>query len=154
VSAPNRIVDAEYRLLDGTLVARNKEQLLGGSGTRLFHPINLTETGGAAPNTGSGYPGVYTGTTADGDVSEIEDCDGCETREAGTRGQWGSANASDEWWTAEAAGTCGADFLLYCFSELRQDEPTSEPDPETFVLPVGGVGTPSTTSSPGSRHRR
>jgi hypothetical protein len=112
--ARERIADAEYRLLDGTVVATGKADLLDGS---LLAPIDLDENLTVV----TGTTNVWTGTGAEGTWPQSGTCDGWLSNDGTqTFGGVGRATEMDEGWTRFGGGSnpCDADNRLYCFSEL------------------------------------
>jgi len=115
----DRILDSEYRLLDGTVVANNKADLLDGT---LDAPINMDQNRNTV-STNSDE--VWTGTGADGTGSfGPGTCTVWTTNSSGTRARIGFANATDDTWTDAGQGdpntggqTCDSLNRLYCFAD-------------------------------------
>jgi hypothetical protein len=107
----DRILDGEYQLLDGTVIANVKNDLLDGS---LDAPINMDETG----TTLLGAFEVWTGTDVDGtgDLGPGT-CTVWTTNSNAIRGQSGTANATDTTWTDNLSETCDVFNRLYCFAD-------------------------------------
>jgi hypothetical protein len=116
----DRILDAEYQLLDGTVVANSLADLTDGT---LDHAINVDEfqnpvvtefevwTGCGADGTGSFGPGTCTVWTTNADT---------------VLGRIGLANATNDQWTDEGQGdpntggqTCDTRNRVYCFSAFE-----------------------------------
>jgi hypothetical protein len=103
--AEERIIDAQYVLVDGTVIANSKAELLDGN---LDDAIVVDENGDPV----SGELGVWTGTDADGTNSGVN-CDNWQ-RDSST-GQSGLANAEDATWTNNQEEDCDLSKRLYCF---------------------------------------
>jgi hypothetical protein len=110
-----------YRLLNGTTIASNWQELTSGT---LKAPIDETETMGAPPKLGATVCGelssspVWTGTNADGTSGSGTECN---TWGAGmlaaTSALVGSANATDGTWSAWCAASCLVVAALYCVEQ-------------------------------------
>ena len=116
--ALDRIPDAEYRLLDGTVIANDLADLTDGS---LDNSIDVDENGDSVDPTK-----VWTGTLTDGTVG-LSHCSNW-TSDTGVTclpgvpnancAIKGSSDAVDGEWTREPAPSiCGLSRALYCFSE-------------------------------------
>ena len=106
--------DAEYRLVNGTLIANNKADLTGGT---LDAPIQVDEF--EVPVEGSFE--VWTGTDADGTNSGVGTCANWTSNDDAQTAQSGLADATDPTWTDnEDLGeeTCDVLKRLYCFGNL------------------------------------
>ena len=109
--ARDRIPDAEYRLLDGTLVANNLADLTDGT---LDAPILVDETG---TTISSNSDETYTGTAADGTNSGLGTCLNWTSISNVNTGQIGLASFTDATWTDQNfADDCDIFNRLYCFS--------------------------------------
>jgi hypothetical protein len=123
VSAEDRLTQGAgpYRLLNGTIIASNWQELTSGT---LKAPIDETETTGAPPALGVGVCGevgsspVWTGTSADGTSGSGTECDSWGTGMlAATSALVGSANATDGTWTAWCPASCLVVAALYCVEQ-------------------------------------
>jgi uncharacterized surface protein with fasciclin (FAS1) repeats len=120
----DRIIDGQYELLDGTVIADDKADLTDGD---LDHPINVDEmgNGGVAANVWTGADADGTGQTGPGT------CTVWTTNDSGTRGRIGRSDAMDATWSDAGGGdTCDMMNRLYCFSGALI---TPEPPDETEV---------------------
>ena len=92
--AADRILDGgvPYKLLEGTIVANNKADLLDGT---LVNPILIDESG----NTVNGAFEVWTATAADGTNPGVGSCLNWTTADPGQTGLIGVADAVDATWT-------------------------------------------------------
>jgi hypothetical protein len=115
MTAKERIPDGEYRLLNGTVVADDKEDLTDGT---LDAAIDLTEKD-TTLDTGH----VWTGELADGTSGGVGTCTVWTTSDGGTRGRVGDPTATNETWSDLGEGdpntggdTCDTTNHLYCFS--------------------------------------
>jgi len=110
--ARDRIVDSEYRLLDGTVIANDLADLTDGN---IDNAIDVDENG----NDASGSD-VWTGTLEDGTVAPDtcnEWTDGAITAE----GLSGDTDLADGGWTEQQPVSlfCSFDIRLYCFSAVE-----------------------------------
>jgi hypothetical protein len=110
-----------YRLLNGTIVANNWQEIISGT---LKAPIDETETAGAPPDLGADVCGevnsspVWTGTNADGTSGSGTECDSWGTGMIGANNALvGSANATDGTWTAWCPASCLVVAALYCVEQ-------------------------------------
>jgi len=113
-NAADRIVDggARYQLLNGTVVANNKADLLDGT---LDNPILIDEFG----NTVNGAFEVWTATAADGINPGVGSCIEWTTADPVQRGQIGRADNTDANWTDVGGGdTCDTFNRFYCFANV------------------------------------
>jgi len=94
-----------FELVDGTLVAVDRADLLDGS---LEATIFLDENGGSILHD------VWTGTLADGSVAPAT-CGGWT--DGGSTGRCGASYAADETWTDNITPGCGTPLALYCFEQ-------------------------------------
>lgn len=111
VDAKDRVVDAEYRRLDGALVALDKADLLDGA---IIDNITVNELGG------NSYPNVWTGTRADGTGNGDFNCgDWTDVFEVGSYGKNDfPPNNWTEWHTGVDRTPCStANLRLYCFEK-------------------------------------
>ncbi len=113
IHAKDRIPDARYILLNGTVVADDKADLTDGT---IDNPIQMNEFRQIVPSTGA-WPSVWTGTNSAG-LATGGDCKGWTTvtnQLMGTIGQY--ANTSYQW-TAWSSLICNyAPQRLYCFEK-------------------------------------
>jgi len=138
----DRIQDGEYQLLDGTIVANNRADLLDGT---LDAPINMDETG----TTLVGAFEVWTGTDPDGTGgSGPGTCTVWTTNSVETRGQSGTANATDAKWTDNRSETCDVFNRLYCFADVPVENEGATAMDSTQALIGDGVNLPP-TADPG-----
>lgn len=108
--AADRILDAEYRLLDGTVVANDLADLTDGS---LDHPINRNENNQVVTQDFN-FPVVWTGTLTDGTRSNVDTCD--DWSDGGASGVKGDLTSTTSTWTEDGTEGCDALARLYCFS--------------------------------------
>ena len=111
--AADRILDGgvPYKLLEGTIVANNKADLLDGT---LDNPILIDESG----NTVNAAFEVWTATAADGINPGAGACTQWTVNDVAIRGQIGRADATDTTWTDVGGGnTCDVYNRLYCFAD-------------------------------------
>ena len=110
----DRIIDGEYQLLDGTVVANNKADLLDGD---LDASIQMMETGLIM----SSNFGVWTGADEDGNHTSFPGtCTAWTTNVSTMQGRIGFSNATDATWTNSGGGAnCDASNRLYCFSTVN-----------------------------------
>lgn len=99
----------QYRLVDGTLVAYNFNDLLDG---QLLQPINRMPNGQVVT---SSYA-VWTGTTASGGSNGM-DCGNWRSTSSGVAGSAGNAALSGSQWTMAVAAGCDASMRLYCIEQ-------------------------------------
>ena len=116
VDARDRIPDGQYQLVDGTIIANDKDDLTDGS---LNAPINLDQFGNSPSAgvvwTGTNLRGTFSGTncsnwtTAGGSQRCAEGDDDCGDR--------GNSSITTPQWTKipGAPTTCNSFFHLYCF---------------------------------------
>lgn len=126
VDARDRIADGEYRLVNGTRVAKNLADLTDG--TPLENPINVDEFGDPGSN------GVWSGTQADGTAWEdalgsTSNCSNWTTASGSTScnagdpecAAQGNSAVTDAQWTLMGSqsspfySSCSAPHTLYCF---------------------------------------
>ena len=111
--------DVRYVLPNGTKVADNWADLTDAS---LDAPINVTELGGPAPVgdticAGGGFATVYTGTSASGTLSGVNDTCKDWTAEFGNA-RWGHADAVDNNWSMWCtSGSCSWQSPIYCVQQ-------------------------------------
>jgi len=110
VDARDRILDAEYRLMDGQVVANDKADLTDVM-LDLNTAIDLHASG--APNTGD--PDVWTGTLASGLTDTT--CSQWTNAGAANSGKFGLANQTGNTWTDSGSQFCDELNRLYCFSD-------------------------------------
>jgi hypothetical protein len=113
VDAKDRIPDAQYQLVDGTVIANSKADLTDGS---LLAPISRDETG-AVP---AGQVIVWTGTLADGtEASSTSNCMGWTSNafpnNDGLRGDMTSVTG--QWTDLGVVETCTVVHRIYCFEQ-------------------------------------
>jgi hypothetical protein len=102
-----------YALVDGTIIANNFDGLTSG---RIRHPIDMTETGAAAPApTIAGTCNAWTGLNAHGDT-QYGDCSGW-TSTGSTGGSGNSREKGGAWSSQCSGGICGNVAALYCFEQ-------------------------------------
>jgi hypothetical protein len=114
--ARDRILNGEYQLLDGTVVATSLADLTDGT---LNTPINMDETGtvilGTAVQT-------WTGTSSDGTHQGAGLCTGWTSNDSGLVGGIGDLSAADSTWTDVGGGNaCDVFNRLYCFADDSLD---------------------------------
>jgi hypothetical protein len=110
-NAVARIIDGEYQLLNGTIVANNRVDLTDGS---LAAAINLDEN----LDTVSAEVDVWTATDVDGTWGDSGTCFNWTSNDALDFAQIGRANQADAFWTdAEGGGPCNFLNRLYCFAD-------------------------------------
>jgi len=109
VDAPDRIADAEYRLVDRVTVVANSWLELTNGGQH--HAIDMTEN-----EITLGGGGVFTGTTID--MIPGDTCANWTSATAPDRGTSGSLASSDlDWTDTSASVTCDTEQRLYCFQQ-------------------------------------
>jgi hypothetical protein len=108
VNAKDRIVDGEYQLLNGQVVANDKADLIDGS---LDLPINLDEN-----SVNVGFMQVWTGSNAGGTVTAGSTCVDWTTAVSGP-GTMGSSGAINDDWTDFGGAGCSSPFRMYCFEQ-------------------------------------
>ena len=109
--AVDRILDAEYQLLDGTVVANNKADLTDGT---LDAPINQDEHG----NTLSAGFIVWTATDIDGTFGLSGNCVNWTTASNANTAQTGLLDSATATWTDAGGGApCNTTHRLYCFAD-------------------------------------
>jgi hypothetical protein len=116
MSAMDRISDGEYRLVNGTLVADNKNDLIDGS---LKAAINMNEYGAVQSGivwTATTGEGISTGNTCNNWTDASSESGGCPAGDPNC-GSVGSTSASSAEWTELNAAPfqCNAQYNLYCF---------------------------------------
>jgi hypothetical protein len=110
--AEDRIIDAaQYVLVDGTVIANSKADLLDGN---LDAPIQVDENG----DTVSGDFEVWTGTEIDGTNSGVDNCDDWTGNSSRDSGQSGRADAMGPTWTEAGEEDCDLFNRLYCFGKF------------------------------------
>ena len=97
-----------YRLLDGSTIANNWNDLIDGT---LAHPINVLDDGTVAATALQ----VWTGTMTNGDVSTS--CNGWTTNSPTVTGNIGRTNLADNGWTFFQDQFCNFSLRLYCFEQ-------------------------------------
>jgi hypothetical protein len=112
LDAVDRIIDGEYQLLNGTVVANSKADLTDGT---LAAAINQDETGTTGV-TGN----VWTGANADGHSTDGPGtCTVWSTNDSATLAQIGLSAGTDATWTDNGGGnTCDQGRRLYCLATL------------------------------------
>jgi hypothetical protein len=119
-NAADRILDGEYKLVDGTVVANDKADLTDGT---LDHPINMDQDG----NLMDGVT-VWTGTSALGTL-EGETCDSWRSIAERDEGQVGNSSRADAGWTSAGEGSCSEiSKHLYCFASAETDSGNEPPE--------------------------
>ncbi len=101
-----RLGNAEYRRMDGTLVAASLAGLLSGS---LLAPINVTERGDSL---GTGAA-AWTGTAANGTASNFT-CNGWSTNLLTVAGDVGTPPDTGTAWSISNTMSCSASQRIYC----------------------------------------
>ena len=110
--AEDRIIDAaKYVLVDGTVIADDKDDLLDGN---LDAPIQVNEFGVTVLSDFE----VWTGTDADGTNSAVGNCDDWIRNGSRDSGQSGRADAMGPTWTAAGEEDCDLFNRLYCFGKF------------------------------------
>ena len=112
--AGDRILDSEYRLLNGEVLATGKADLLDGS---LNTGIYITESG--EPLAFDERQLAWTGTAADGTLDtdpEVRTCDNWSSLDGSEVARVGNALAANASWTRNVNTGCQAQARLYCFS--------------------------------------
>jgi hypothetical protein len=99
-----------YRLLDGTRIADNWEDLTDGL---LAAPIDVTESGGAV----AGSTGVWTHTEPEGTARSGDDHCGNWSSASGDGDTGTHTVAGDDRWTQWGADPCNTGQHLYCFQQ-------------------------------------
>ena len=100
-----------YRLVNGTTVAANWTDLTDGA---LSAPINVTETGGGV----GADPATWTNTRVTGNTNSANfHCANWSTNAAASKGNAGSANSSQQFWSDSGPANCDVFFHLYCFQQ-------------------------------------
>jgi hypothetical protein len=107
VDAKDRIVDGEYQLLNGQIVANNKADLIDGS---IDNAIDIDQN--STPVVGTQ---VWTGTNFGGTFSASSCTDW--TDYVGGPGTIGATMNTDASWTAIGGAGCSSSFRLYCFEQ-------------------------------------
>lgn len=107
VDAKNRVTDATYALVDGTVIANNINELTNGS---LNHRINMTALGQRYVTTQN----VWTGTQASGLRIANQHCNNWNSV-SGYSGRTGRTNQLNQNWTESSIFGCGNARKLYCF---------------------------------------
>ncbi len=140
-SASARLAHAvvPYRLLDGTLVANNWDDLIDGS---LAHRIDMDETGATA----SGGLDIWTGTDAAGAAFLDGSCANWTNATANNPlGAMGRSDAVNQDWTQSKMQTCDRTTPhLYCFEQgagpsSGPPAPANCPSSMDFTSPVPTV---------------
>lgn len=127
VNAKDRISDGKYTLINGTVIANNKTDLLDGS---LVTPINLTEDN-KSPSiyNNENFPYVWTGTDLSGNKT-INTCAGWDKPET-ANGTVGIIGTGRDW-------TGGGDGIAQCQSYKRHlycfEQPTASSSGGTGCL--------------------
>ena len=127
--AVDRILDGEYQLLDGTVVANNKTDLTDGS---LAAPINRDQNN--AVNAGTN---PWTGTLAVGGTVSADTCSDWTDGTNGQQGTQGDNDGTNATWT-ELGGTAPCDFQrrLYCFADVDASPPVTGGGPSASATAV------------------
>ena len=118
VNAKDRIADATYALPDTygepeIKVIGSKADFATGS---ILHPINRTESGASASDTG----GVWTGTDQYGNAIMNLNCNGWTSSSSDFSGRRGRTTFLDYRWTNDAQDFCNDDARrLFCFQITR-----------------------------------
>jgi len=111
--AVDRIMDGQYQLLDGTIVANSKADLTDGT---LVNAISMDETG----STQQGTNNVWTGVDPDGhSTSGPGTCTNWNNNGTGSNGSAGSSSSTDSAWTDFNVGggvNCDTPLRLFCFA--------------------------------------
>ncbi len=116
--ARDRILDGEYQLLDGTVVATSLADLTDGT---LNVPINMDETGTPIPG---GAVQVWTGTATDGTHQGAGLCTDWTSNSSDLVAGIGDLSAADANWTDVGGGNnCDLYNRLYCFSDVEASPP-------------------------------
>jgi hypothetical protein len=113
VDAGDRMFDAEFRLLNETIVADNLADLTDGTlNSAIFFDENLDQVGAGST--------VWTGTETDGRYGGSGTCDSWTSSDGVFSGQIGEATAMDGDWTDMGGGhSCNQLNRLYCFSASK-----------------------------------
>jgi len=107
-----RIIDAEYQLLDGTVIATSLADLTDGT---LNAPINLDEDG----NDASGSD-VWTGTLQDGTFGGDDTCNDWTDATGNFGAVAGDTDPTGPEWTEQPIGIlCNNALRLFCFSAFE-----------------------------------
>jgi hypothetical protein len=134
-NAVDRIPDGQYQLLDGTVIAEDKDDLTSGL---LKAPINLNERGepqGGVVWTGTKPDGTDTGTNCSDWTNAGSPPGGCTAGDddCGDRGV--NSATTDDWTQYTSSPTpCSQAFHLYCFGGE-----SLAPDPVTIGGTVTGL---------------
>lgn len=111
VSAASQIPNGvAFRLLNGTLVADNKIDLLDGT---VDNPINLTELNAVVTGT-TGNERVFTGTNPNG-TANASTCQNWTSNSSLQNGRWGDTLSTNSYWTSRGSVACSNLRRLYCF---------------------------------------
>jgi PKD repeat protein len=126
-NAKDRILDAEYRRLDGTVVANDLADLTDGT---LDAAINRDENGAAV----SSNP--WTGTQSDG-IGTAETCSDWTDSKNSSQGAQGDTDNTDGTWT-QLGSTAPCDFnrRLYCFADVSAPV-ENETDMDSAIAIIG-----------------
>jgi len=130
-NAVDRILDAEYQLLDGTVVANDKADLTDGN---LDAAINLDEN--VAVHDGF----TWTGTQPDGTVTANTCSNWTEATDA-SQGTQGEPSTTGNVWTERGnVVDCGFIRSLYCFADVDISPPPVVAEPAIPTLGFFGLG--------------
>lgn len=110
VDAIDRIDEATYYKIDGSLLAYNKYDLTDGT---ISSPISRTELNQIVV-TGNGLDRAYTGTNADGTVN-TSNCNNWTAGSISYAGRWGDVLMINSFWSSRGASSCNVARRLYCF---------------------------------------
>ncbi|MFH1224959.1 MAG: DUF1554 domain-containing protein [Candidatus Diapherotrites archaeon] len=108
-SAKSWLPDSAYTKLDGTMVAKNRADLLDGT---ILSPINIDEFGKAASGFRVWTGTSITGTPYDGPLSGY--CDNWVSWNVNKVGGVGNKNSTDSGWINYGAELCERTGNLYC----------------------------------------
>lgn len=131
--------DIPYKLIDGTLVANNWNDLTSGT---LRKPISKTESASIA----SGNEWVRTGTDTTGKTTDFHCAGWTNASGKGEYSTVGHAGTSNAWTSYSNLGSCDGQFHLYCFEQTAFG-PTTTPAPTT-TAPSPTIEQPTPTQGP------
>lgn len=106
-NARDRVSDVEYRLLDGSVIATHKADLLDGT---LLHTINVNELGAVVTSTENPWTG-----TDDSGIATSDNCTGW-TAAAVVKGSTGNSRSTAGWSSGSSTG-CSFSQPLFCFEQ-------------------------------------
>jgi hypothetical protein len=120
--ARDRILESEYQLLDGTVVANDLADLTDGA---LLAPINLDESGTPV----SENPFLWTGTQPDGTGTNDTCSDWTDNTNSSIATQGDNTSAISTWTQLGSTAPCDFQRRLYCFADAAIDSTCDDGDP-------------------------